>query len=186
MQRNAPLPISNTGSLHVFPLVVCSSLELSPRHFPLPPFRDRRTNYYRQYERARRMRVVGSIMDTKDRGFKVHGALVSSSVPLYRCHRSTPGVVSRVQLEIPSVAPLPQIKTEECKCALVHFFSPFLLLPSSLPFVLFFLIVICVHSKNHNDHVMRSRENPLEIMNYSARIRTCLDPTFHRLNLERC
>lgn len=71
-------------------------------------------------------------------------------------------------------------------CARPFFFSPFSFSPPLFLLFCFFLIVICVHSKNHNDHVMRSRENPLEIMNYSARIRTCLDPTFHRLNLELC
>lgn len=81
MQRNAPLPISNTGSLHVFPLVVCSSLEPPT----LPPFGDRRTNYYRQYERARR--ESGSEYNGhEDRGFKVHGALVPR---VYRCIDAT-------------------------------------------------------------------------------------------------
>lgn len=179
MQRNAPLPISNTGSLHVFPLVVCSSLE-PPRHFPPPLFRDRRTNYYRQYERARRE----SIMDTRIEDSKCTERSFLECTSLYRCHRSTPGVVSRVQLEIPSVAPLPQIKTEECKCACAR---PFFL-PSSLFFSSFFhpivmhpctrkIIMIRMTGRRAFTDTRKSKYNESLWPGFS--IRTCPDPAFH-------
>lgn len=182
MQRNAPLPISNTGSLHVFPLVVCSSLE-PPDTSPLPSS-ETDVRIITGNTSVHAARVVRSIMDTRIEDSKCTERSFLECTSLYRCHRSTPGVVSRVQLEIPSVAPLPQIKTEECKCACAR---PFFL-PSSLFFSSFFhpivmhpctrkIIMIRMTGRRAFTDTRKSKYNESLWPGFS--IRTCPDPTFH-------
>lgn len=148
-------------------------LPFGPRHFyPL----QRQTYELLPVIRARREWFEYN--GHEDGGFKVHGTLGSRVVAIarvYRCHRSTPGVVWRAQLGIPSVASVPQIKTGMYN---INAWSSVFFDALGSP-----RFVICVHSKNHNrygDPVMctggKTRARRVtKIMNNSAYI---FDPSF--------
>lgn len=151
------------------------------------PFRDRRTNYYQQYERARR-ESGSSYNGHEDGGFKVHGALV-------------PRVFASVRfVSMPPIPPLGSFRVfnwkyrlsfrcrklrREFKCALVCIFLSL--------FFAYVPLVICVHLKNHNhygntrcivqnSYTTRNQSNELHFCIFDSLRRTCRASSLRRCN----